>query len=102
MSRLGDVVSEMNCTAGDFGPLLKDCGVDMVAVHAVATKFGNQGWVDVQNPLFEVFGNGDVLQETGHDDVVDLSFATGGKNIGTVRFVARITGRIAGSLKNKG
>ena len=74
------VVGEMDRTAAEFGTIVDYGLVYVMAIETVAAKRRNQARMDVRHAAGKVVGNGDPLEESGHDDQVCLGRAAGIEN----------------------
>ena len=82
------VVDKVDRAAGDFHARVEDRLVNVIAVHAVAAKAGNQRRVNVDDSAGKILGQRRELHEAGHRHVVDTGVAARREYGVAERFVA--------------
>ena len=95
------VVGKVDRAAGHFRSGIQHRLMDVVAIHALAAKGGDQRGVDIQDTMLKVVRDRHVFEEPGHQNVVNFRLATGRENILTVFLVARHSDRMSAALDKR-
>ena len=88
------VIDKMNRTTAHFSAVLQDRLMNAKPIVSFTAKGRDQRRMDVDDPVFKIVRNVQVLQETSHDDQADVLAAAEIEN----RLAKRFGGREFGSL----